>query len=237
MINVLLADDHQLLRQGVRRLFEGEPDIRIVGEAGDGLEVQRLTQELRPDVILMDVSMAIVDGISATREILRQHADVKVVMLTMHSQDGYLFQALQAGAIGYIPKTAGADQLLAAVRAAARGESVIAPSLAGRVVSEFRRLASKLEVDDGLGQLTEIEMQVLQLVASGLSNKEVAARMSFAESTVKNRLSVLFQKIGVADRTQAAIYAITHGLAPIELSASPSPSSAPRPSPPIDTGR
>jgi DNA-binding NarL/FixJ family response regulator len=118
-------------------------------------------------------------------------------------------------------KTAGADQVLSAVRAAAAGGSVIAPSLAGKVLTEFRRMASKLEVADGLGQLTETEMQILQLVASGRSNKEIATKMALAESTVKNRLSVLFQKINVADRTQAAIYAITHGLAPIDMMPQP----------------
>ena len=221
MIRVLLADDHQLMRQGVRRILEGESDIQVVGEASDGLEVQRMAHELQPDVILMDVSMGVVDGISATRELLRQAPWMKIVMLTMHSHDGHLFQALQAGATGYILKTAGADQVLNAVRAAAAGGSVIAPSLAGKVLTEFRRMASKLDVESGLGQLTETEMQILQLVASGRSNKEIASKMVLAESTVKNRLSVLFQKINVADRTQAAIYAITHGLAPIDLTSQP----------------
>jgi DNA-binding NarL/FixJ family response regulator len=147
---------------------------------------------------------------------------MKIVMLTMYSHDGHLFQALQAGAMGYILKTAGADQVLSAVRAATAGGSVIAPSLAGKVLTEFRRMASKLDVEDGgLGQLTETEMQILQLVASGRSNKEIASKMVLTESTVKNRLSVLFQKINVADRTQAAIYAITHGLAPIDMTSQP----------------
>ena len=142
MIRVLLADDHQLLRQGVRRLLEGEPDIQVVGEASDGLEVQKMAHDLQPDVILMDVSMGVVDGISATRQIVRQHPWMKIVMLTMHSQDGHLFQALQAGATGYILKTSGAEQVLAAVREAANGNSVIAPQLAGKVLTEFRRMAS-----------------------------------------------------------------------------------------------
>jgi DNA-binding NarL/FixJ family response regulator len=221
MIKVLLADDHQLMRQGVRRILESEPDIQVVGEASDGLEVQKMAADLQPDVILMDVSMGVGDGISATRQLLRQAPWLKIVMLTMHSHDGHLFQALQAGATGYILKTAGSDQVLNAVRAAAAGGSVIAPALAGKVLNEFRRMASKLDVEDGLGQLTETEMQILQLVASGRSNKEIATRMVLAESTVKNRLSVLFQKINVADRTQAAIYAITHGLAPIDLTSQP----------------
>ncbi|HZR99604.1 MAG TPA: response regulator transcription factor [Chloroflexota bacterium] len=215
MIRVVLADDHQLFRQGLRRLLESERDIQVVGEAEDGLEVQRVVQELSPDVVLMDLSMAITDGISATREIVRQWPQVKVVILSMHAEEGHLFQALQAGAAGYILKNTAADQVAAAVRAAMAGGAVVAPSLANKVLTEFRRMASKLGVEDNIGQLTEVELKMLQLVASGLSNKEIANRMCFAESTVKNRLSVTFQKIGVADRTQAAVYAITHGLAPI----------------------
>ena len=221
MIRVLLADDPQLMRHGVRRILEAESDIQVVGEASDGLKAQKMALELQPDVILMDVSMGVVDGISATRQLLRQAPWMKIVMLTMHSHDGHLFQALQAGTMGYILKTAGADQVLSAVRAATAGGSVIAPSLAGKVLTEFRRMASKLDVEDGLGQLTETEMQILQLVASGRSNKEIASKMVLTESTVKNRLSVLFQKINVADRTQAAIYAITHGLAPIDMTSQP----------------
>jgi DNA-binding NarL/FixJ family response regulator len=214
MIRVLLADDHQLFREGLRRLLESERDMQVLGEASNGLDVQRMVEELHPDVVLMDVSMAIIDGISATREIVRQWPDVRVVILSMHAEEGHLFQALQAGAAGYVLKSAGADQVLTALRAAAMGGALIAPSLTGKVLTEFRRMASKMGVEDGLGQLSDVEMRLLQLIASGLSNKEIASRLCFAESTVKNRLSVLFQKIDVADRTQAAIYAITHGLAP-----------------------
>jgi two-component system response regulator DegU len=221
MIRVVLADDHQLFREGLRRLLDPERDIQVVGEAEDGLDVQRLVGELKPDVVLMDVSMAVVDGISATREITRQWPDVKVVVLSMHAEEAHLFQALQAGAAGYVLKTAKADQVIAAVRAAANGGAVIAPGLTNKVLAEFRRMASKLGPDDTLGHLTEVELKLLQLVASGLSNKEIASKLCFAESTVKNRLSVVFQKIGVADRTQAAIYAITQGLAPISDAAEP----------------
>jgi DNA-binding NarL/FixJ family response regulator len=214
MIRVVLADDHQLFRQGLRRLLEPEPDIQVVGEANDGQEVQRVVMELLPDVVLMDVSMAVVDGISATREITRQWPDVKVVVLSMHAEEEHLFQALQAGAAGYLLKTAKADQVVAAVREAASGGAVLAPALTNKILAEFRRMASKLGPEDPRGELSEVELRLLQLVASGLSNKEIATRLSFAESTVKNRLSVVFQKIGVADRTQAAIYALTQGLAP-----------------------
>jgi two-component system, NarL family, response regulator DegU len=216
MIRVVLADDHRLFRLGLRRLLETERDIEVVAEADDGLEVQRLVEQHRPDVVLMDVSMEVVDGISATREIARRFPDTKVVIVSMHGQEGHLFQALQAGAVGYVLKTAGADQLLQAVRAAAAGGAVIAPHLATKMLAEFRRMANKLGVEDGLGQLSDLELQLLQLVASGLSNKEIANRLGFAESTIKNRLSTMFQTLGVADRTQAAIYAITRGLVPIE---------------------
>lgn len=173
-----------------------------------------MVRELRPDIILMDVSMPIVDGISATREIVRDWPGARVVILTMHAQEAHLFQALQAGAVGYALKSAGADQVVASVRAAASGGAMIAPALTDKVLGEFRRMAAKLGGQDELGQLVEVEVKLPRLVASGLSNKEVAARLSFAECTVKNRLSLLFQKIGVADRTQAAIYAIRCGLAP-----------------------
>jgi len=216
MIRVVLADDHQLLRQGLRRLLEEERDIQVVGEADDGIEVQHLVQALQPDVVLMDVDMKGVDGISATREIARQWPNVRVVVLSMYTQEGHVFQALQAGAVGYVIKSAGADQVLAAVRAARHGGSVIAPNLASKVVAEFRRMALKLDVEDGIGWLSDTEMNLLQNLAAGYSNKEIAGRLGFAESTVKNRLSTLFLKLGVTDRTQAAIYAIRHGLAPLD---------------------
>jgi DNA-binding NarL/FixJ family response regulator len=216
VINVVLADDHQLVRQGIRRLLEEERDIQVVGEAENGIEIQRLVQELTPDVVLMDVDMRVCDGISATREITRQWPHTRVVMLSMYTQDGHVFQALQAGAVGYVLKSAGADQVASAVRAAANGGSVIAPDLAGKVIAEFRRMALKMKIDDGMGRLSDSDIKLLQNLAAGLSNKEISDRMGFAESTVKNRLSMLFLKIGVADRTQAAIYAIRHGFAPLE---------------------
>jgi DNA-binding NarL/FixJ family response regulator len=151
MIRLLLADDHLLIRQGMRRLFQAEPDIEIVGEASDGLEVQRMALELRPDVILMDVTMPIVDGISATREIVRQLPQTRVVILSMHAEEGHLFLALRAGAAGYVLKSAGFETVLAAVRAATSGGGVIASSLTGKVISEFRRMAAKQGVEDCLG--------------------------------------------------------------------------------------
>jgi DNA-binding NarL/FixJ family response regulator len=219
-IRVVLADDHQLFRQGLRALLEMERDIKIVGEASDGLEVQRLTLEQEPDVVLMDINMSIVDGLSATRELTRVRPDLAVIVLSMHHEEGHVFQALRAGARGYLLKTSRASEVAAAVRAVAAGQSLLDPSVTASVVAEFRRMSVSASPEDGLGQLTETEMKILQHVAAGMSNKEIASKLSLAESTVKNRLSVLFQKIGVLDRTQAAIYAITHGLAPTAVPAS-----------------
>ncbi len=213
-IRVVLADDHQLFRQGLKALLEMERGIAVVAEASDGLEVQRVSLEQEADVVLMDINMPIVDGLSATRELLRARPSVGVIILSMHHEEGHVFQALRAGARGYLLKTSRVSEVASAVRAVASGLSLLDPSVTTSVVSEFRRMSSKQTPEDGLGQLTETEVKILQHVAAGMSNKEIAACLSLAESTVKNRLSVLFEKIGVLDRTQAAIFAITHGIAP-----------------------
>jgi DNA-binding NarL/FixJ family response regulator len=214
MINVLLADDHDLFRQGLRQLLELERDIRVVGEAGDGLQVQEMVEELEPDVVLMDINMPVADGVSATREILRTRPQTGIIILTMYREDGYVFQAIRVGARGYLLKSANSSEVVAAVRAVAKGASLLDPEMTTKVLREFRRLAQRVGPEEGLGGLSETEIKLLRLVASGLSNKEIAAELSFAESTVKNKLSLLFEKIQASDRTQAAIYAITHGLLP-----------------------
>jgi DNA-binding NarL/FixJ family response regulator len=213
-IRVVLADDHQLFRQGLKALLELERGISVVGEASDGLEVQRVSVEQGANVVLMDINMPIVDGLSATRELLRANPEIGVIILSMYHEEGHVFQALRAGARGYLLKTSRLSEVAAAVRAVASGLSLLDPSVTSSVVSEFKRMSSKQTPEDGLGQLTETEVKILQHVSAGMSNKEVASQLSLAESTVKNRLSVLFEKIGVLDRTQAAIYAITHGIAP-----------------------
>ena len=208
------ADDHQLFRQGLKALLELERGITVVGEASDGLEVQRISIEQEANVVLMDINMPIVDGLSATRELLRARPEIGVIILSMHHEEGHVFQALRAGARGYLLKTSRVSEVASAVRAVASGLSLLDPTITTSVVSEFRRMSSKQTPEDGLGQLSETEVKILQHVAAGMSNKEIANKLSLAESTVKNRLSVLFEKIGVLDRTQAAIYAITHGIAP-----------------------
>src|SRR5579864_7832898 len=212
-IRVVLADDHQLFRQGLKALLELERGITIVGEASDGLEVQRVSLEQHANVVLMDINMPIVDGLSATRELLRANSEIGVIILSMHHEEGHVFQALRAGARGYLLKTSRVSEVASAIRAVASGLSLLDPTVTSSVVDEFKRM-SKQQPQDGLGQLTETEVKILQHVSAGMSNKEIANKLSLAESTVKNRLSVLFEKIGVLDRTQAAIYAITHGIAP-----------------------
>ncbi|MDQ6670500.1 MAG: response regulator transcription factor, partial [Chloroflexota bacterium] len=219
-IRVVLADDHQLFRQGLKALLELERGITVAGEASDGHEVQRVSLEQHADVVLMDINMPIVDGLSATRELLRADAKIGVIILSMHHEEGHVFQALRAGARGYLLKTSRVSEVAGAVRAVASGLSLLDPSVTSSVVSEFKRMSSKQTPEDGLGQLTETEVKILQHVSAGMSNKEIASKLSLAESTVKNRLSVLFEKIGVFDRTQAAIYAITHGIAPTAVQSS-----------------
>ena len=213
-IRVLLADDHNLFRQGLRQLLELDEDIEVVGEAGDGLEVQRMVAELKPDVVLMDINMPLADGVSATREIVRQNPDVGIIILTMYREEGHIFQAVRAGAQGYLLKNASASEVVRAVRTVFAGASSLDPQISSKVLQEFRRMARGAAPDAGMGGPTEREISLLRLVASGLSNKAIAAKLYLAESTVKNRLSVLFEKIGAQDRTQAAIYGITHGLVP-----------------------
>ena len=214
MIRVLLVDDHSLLREGLRKLLEIEPDIEVVGEVGDGLGIERVVGELKPDVVLMDISMQGSDGVSATRALLSRYPNVAVIVLTMHSEETVVFQAVRAGARGYLLKSARASEVANAIRVVHSGASLLDPVLATRVLDEFRRLSSgQGDAFDCVAGLTEIETNMLRLVASGLSNREIAERMSFADATVKNRLSVVFDKIGAENRTQAAIFALTHGIA------------------------
>jgi DNA-binding NarL/FixJ family response regulator len=202
VIRVLLAEDHRLVRAGLERLLATAPEIEVVGGAADGAEAIALVAELQPDVVLMDLSMPNVNGIDATRAIVAANGDVQVVVLTSLSDPDRILAALDAGAIGYLLKDAEPEEVIAGIRAAARGESPLAPK-AARAVLTAR--AERERAD-----LSEREREVLECVAEGMPNKLIARRLGISEKTVKAHLTRVFDKIGVTDRTQAALWAKRH---------------------------
>lgn len=213
-IRVLLVDDQPLFREGVHTLLSLQPDLEVVGEADNGEEALRLAARLRPDVILMDLQMPVLDGVEATRRLRLTQPDCRVIALTTFDDDEYVFEGLRAGAIGYLLKDTPSVKLLEAIRAAARGESFLQPSIAAKVVAEFSRLADQAPPrPQPLAEpLSERENDILRLVVTGASNKEIAAVLVITEGTVKNHLTNILAKLGVRDRTQAALKAKELGL-------------------------
>ncbi len=211
-IRLLLVDDHQLFRQGLRALIEIEPDIEVVGECVNGREAVTAVHTLQPDVVLLDLNMPVLDGVAATREIMEQHPATGVIILSMNREDSNVFQAVKNGARGYILKDAGRTEVLGAVRTVARGEAILDPALALRVMDEFKRLWAQPQARPD-STLTPNETAILRLVATGRSNKEIGVVLNFSEKTIRNYISRIFQKLQVNDRTQAAVYAVQHGLA------------------------
>jgi DNA-binding NarL/FixJ family response regulator len=207
-IRILIADDHRLFRQGLRQICEILGKFEVVGEAENGQEAVELTRQLKPDVVLIDIQMPILDGVKATQLITAENPDVKVLVLTMYRQDSYVFEAVKAGARGYLLKDIDEQKFVDAVEAVQRGEAIIDPILATRLLNEFRRLS--LEALD-VEQPTQSEMEVLRLVARGMDNKTIAVQLGLSERTVGNRLSELYQKLHVASRTQAALLALRRG--------------------------
>ena len=210
-ISVLLADDHVLFRQALRHLLEMEQDITVVAEASDGAAALALVEQARPDVVLLDISMPAMDGIVATAKLREEHPGIGIIILTMFAEDTHIIRAIRAGANGYLLKNSDSSKVIEAIRAVARGQSILEPQLVTKLLDEFRRLSDNRQPTNIAG-LTDRELELLRLVARGLSNKEIASTLELAESTVKNRLSILFEKLEVKDRTQAAIYAMSHGL-------------------------
>ncbi|TME13235.1 MAG: response regulator transcription factor [Chloroflexi bacterium] len=208
MIRVLIVDDHTVVRQGLRFLLQQEADIDIVGEAEDGGQAIALVGEQVPSVVLLDLLMPKTDGLTALREIKRISPATQVVILTSHQGDDQLFEAIKAGAVSYVLKTAGVDAVVESVRAAARGESMLDPSVAAKLLQEMRRQRDRDPVD----QLSPREIGVLTALARGRSNKEIARELSIGEETVKTHVSNILSKLHLADRTQAAIYGLQQRL-------------------------
>ncbi|WP_030978174.1 response regulator transcription factor [Streptomyces sp. NRRL S-1824] len=214
-IRVLIADDQVMVRQGFTVLLDAEPGIEVVGQAVDGLDAVSKVAELAPDVVLMDVRMPVLGGIEATRRITSPHdAQVKVLILTTFDLDEYVYEALRAGASGFLLKDASVEELAHAVRVVAAGDALLAPNVTKRLIAEFSRMtaAPRAPLRDRVGDLTERETEVLSLIAQGLSNAEIAARLVVAEQTAKTHVSRILAKLGLRDRTQAAVFAYETGL-------------------------
>ncbi|MEU1948579.1 response regulator transcription factor [Streptomyces sp. NPDC020125] len=215
-IRVLIADDQIMVRQGFTVLLNAEPDIEVVGQAVDGADAIDKVAELAPDVVLMDIRMPGVGGIEATRRLTEPAgATVKILVLTTFDLDEYVYEALRAGASGFLLKDASADELAHAVRVVAAGDALLAPNITKRLIGEFSRVsaaAPRGPLRGRVGDLTERETEVLTLIAQGLSNAEIAARLVVAEQTVKTHVSRILFKLGLRDRTQAAVFAYETGL-------------------------
>jgi DNA-binding NarL/FixJ family response regulator len=215
-ISLVLADDHAVVRAGTRQLLERQSDMLVVGEAANGEEAVRLAKELKPAVVVMDVRMPGVSGVEATRRIKEEVPQVAVLVLTAHDDDEYVFALLQAGANGYLLKTAETDELVKAIRTVAAGQSALDPTVAGKVVAQFAsgrslpELLSNVKKDEFDG-LTERELEILRLVGRGLTNKKIGRQLFISDRTVQAHLSNIFSKLGVESRTEAAMHAVRRG--------------------------
>jgi len=214
IVRVLIADDQQLVRTGFRMILDAEPDIDVVGEATNGREAVAMARELGPDVVLMDIRMPELDGIEATRRVVQHDSDAstRVLMLTTFDLDEYVYDALRAGASGFLLKDAPATQLAAGVRMVAAGDALLAPSITRRLIEEFAATPPAAPPPPGLDELTPRELEVFRLVAQGKSNAEIAADLVISETTVKTHVARMMMKLGVHDRVQAVVLAYELGV-------------------------
>jgi DNA-binding NarL/FixJ family response regulator len=212
VISVLIADDQDLVREGLRMLLEAKPNLPVAGEAGDGSQALAQARLLDPDVILMDVRMPGMNGIEATARLVQAGSRARILMLTTFDLDEYVYQALKAGAGGFLLKDASREQLTGAVRTVAVGETLLAPAITRRLIEDFCRGPAPGSPVAGAGGLSERELGVVQLVAQGLSNAEIAARLYLSEATVKSHIARILAKLGLRDRVQVAVYAYEHGI-------------------------
>ncbi|MBI5297191.1 MAG: response regulator transcription factor [Chloroflexi bacterium] len=210
MLKILIADDHQIVRRGLRMTLDAEQDMQVVAEAADGAEVLALVRQHTPDVVLMDLQMPVVDGVRALGQLRPEFPDLPILILTSFSDDAHIFAALRAGASGFLLKEMGGDELVEAIRGAAKGRPQLHPDVA-------RKLMARAPMpEDPFESLTEREREVLKLIGRGMSNKEIALALVLTEMTVKGYVSDLLAKLGVGDRTQAALMAVRYGLVRVE---------------------
>ena len=212
MIRVVIADDHKVVREGLAFLLNAEPGIEVAGQAADGTAALRAIRELSPDVVLLDLFMPSLDGMAVLAAMRAEGLTAQVLVLTSSQDDDHLVQAVKAGALSFLPKTAGVDQVIESVLAAARGESVLQPAATTRLIEELRRGSAP----DPLRLLTPRETEVLREVARGRANREIAKTLCVTEETVKSHVSSILAKLGLADRTQAAIFGLQHHVVPLD---------------------
>lgn len=208
-VKVLIVDDHKLVREGLKAVFEQGNEIDVIGEAGSGEEAIEKAKKLKPDVILMDISMPGMNGIQATKVIRDAHPEIKVVILTMLDQEGFVYEAIRAGATGFMLKSASTDELASAIQTVQQGKALLHPDATAQLLEEFVTLADSRAKDYGLSNR---EMEVLQLLAEGNTNKEIAKALWISEQTVKTHVSHLFNKLGTSDRTETVAKALRNGL-------------------------
>jgi DNA-binding NarL/FixJ family response regulator len=214
MTSLVIADDQGMVRAGFRSLLDAEPDLEVVGEAANGEEALAVVRRLRPDVTLMDIRMPVLDGLAATRTIVEEGVPTKVLVLTTFDLDEYVFEALRAGASGFLLKDAPAEELASAIRVVAAGDSLLAPGVTRRVIDAFVRRAPSTSraLDPALSRLTPRELEVLGLLARGLSNSDIGQRLFVSEATTKTHVSNVLSKLGLRDRVQAVIFAYENGV-------------------------
>jgi two-component system response regulator DegU len=225
LIRIVLIDDHKIFREGVKRVVEMEDNLSVVGEGGDGTEALTLVEELKPDVILMDINMPKMNGVEATEAILKRSPDSKIIILSIHDEEAYVYKTLQSGANGYLLKEMDVDSLIEAILVVSEGGAYVHPKVTGKLIDEFRKIRSEYERAVGQNNpsiqaaeyqipyhlLTKRECEVLQLMAEGKSNKAIGDILFISEKTVKNHVSNILQKMRVTDRTQAVVEAIKNG--------------------------
>lgn len=206
MIRILVAEDHNVVRQGLTRILESEEGFEVIGQAEDGEEAYQKAKALTPDILLLDNKMPRLNGIEVTRKVTGEDSEVNVVILTAYPQDEYLFESIKAGAKGYLLKNVDTDELFESIRNVARGEAILDSQMASRMLEEFRRIRGR--EDDRFAQLTKREKEILNLVAKGAPNQRIANELNISEKTVRNRLTGIYDKLHVNNRTQAAIRAL-----------------------------